>query len=327
MGWTNLQSNFVYIDPTQGLVLVYNGTPGSTTLCASIAGAAGTDSFGNKYLEGITTYAWIPSQSWYVATSMFEAPNATNPGLLVQVVGADAPYSAASINGGAWNGGTGNQQATLELYSGQATSTDTAAYVAVNSGDSSGTSGGTVEMVGSNIYCGGTFETDVPPNSYQLIDSGGVSWGPDSFGNPAAYCGTEAQTYEVGHYHEFATVDDVTSEQTVIKSNTLTAGTGYHISGYVIYTSTSASGTPEFGWGGSATAGTSVGWEGDFTATHINSGTLGSAILSAWTSTGTVGLYVYDVIVGITTAGTIGVTALAEGGSMDVTAYMRVERQ
>ena len=42
---------------TQGVVLMYNGTPAVGNLVVSIAPAAGTDSFGNAYLAGLTTYA------------------------------------------------------------------------------------------------------------------------------------------------------------------------------------------------------------------------------------------------------------------------------
>lgn len=42
---------------TQGLILMYNGTPAAGNLIGSIAPTAGTDDFGNAYLAGITTYA------------------------------------------------------------------------------------------------------------------------------------------------------------------------------------------------------------------------------------------------------------------------------
>ncbi len=42
---------------TQGLILMYNGTPAAGNLIASIAPAAGTDAFGNSYFAGITSYA------------------------------------------------------------------------------------------------------------------------------------------------------------------------------------------------------------------------------------------------------------------------------
>ena len=42
---------------TQGLILMYNGTPAAGNLIASIAPSAGTDDFNNAYLAGITTYA------------------------------------------------------------------------------------------------------------------------------------------------------------------------------------------------------------------------------------------------------------------------------
>lgn len=51
-----------------GLALYYNGTPAAGNLIASIAAAGGTDSFGNPYLSGISSYnpaaiRWVSLQS------------------------------------------------------------------------------------------------------------------------------------------------------------------------------------------------------------------------------------------------------------------------
>lgn len=55
-----------------GLALYYNGTPAAGNLIASIAAAGGTDSFGNTYLSGISSYntaalRWVSMQSGQTA--------------------------------------------------------------------------------------------------------------------------------------------------------------------------------------------------------------------------------------------------------------------
>jgi len=51
-----ITANRVIIAGPNGQLLVYNGTPANGNLIASIAGAAGTDQFGNAYKAGITEY-------------------------------------------------------------------------------------------------------------------------------------------------------------------------------------------------------------------------------------------------------------------------------
>lgn len=46
----------VIIEGSKGRLLVYNGTPALGTLIASIAGQAGTDKYGNEYLQGVVSY-------------------------------------------------------------------------------------------------------------------------------------------------------------------------------------------------------------------------------------------------------------------------------
>lgn len=56
MGWTQIGSQFVYISPTNGVILVYSGLPANGNLSISIAAASGVDQFGNSYPAGIGTF-------------------------------------------------------------------------------------------------------------------------------------------------------------------------------------------------------------------------------------------------------------------------------
>lgn len=55
--WTNQVQNRVVVGGANGGVFVYSGTPAAGNLIASMAGAAGTDSFGNIYVAGDASYA------------------------------------------------------------------------------------------------------------------------------------------------------------------------------------------------------------------------------------------------------------------------------
>ena len=56
MGWTQIGSQFVYISPTNGVILVYSGLPPNGNLSISIAAVGGVDQFGNSYPTGIGTF-------------------------------------------------------------------------------------------------------------------------------------------------------------------------------------------------------------------------------------------------------------------------------
>lgn len=56
MGWTQIGSQFVYISPTNGVILVYSGLPANGNLSISIAAVGGVDQFGNSYPTGIGTF-------------------------------------------------------------------------------------------------------------------------------------------------------------------------------------------------------------------------------------------------------------------------------
>jgi|HubBroStandDraft_4_1064222.scaffolds.fasta_scaffold01801_13 hypothetical protein len=71
-------------DGTSGQILVYNGTPAFGNLIVSISGAAGTDSSGNSYDEGVAVYNSSTGQSIVLLSGQVQlnVPSQTNPGLL-----------------------------------------------------------------------------------------------------------------------------------------------------------------------------------------------------------------------------------------------------
>lgn len=92
----------------------YNGAPALGNLIASIASVAGTDSFGNAYQAGITSYGASGAYSQLAAGN-------------VQSVGPHAPFSPAFMAASAAAAGI------MGINSGLATNLDTAAVLLVNS--------------------------------------------------------------------------------------------------------------------------------------------------------------------------------------------------
>ena len=93
---------------------VYNGTPASGNLIASIAQTSGTDGFGNPYVGGITAYSG--ANEWASLT-----------GGTVSLQGASGQYQTGQL-------GTAGSGTTF-LSSGLETNTDTGAEVIAQSAD------------------------------------------------------------------------------------------------------------------------------------------------------------------------------------------------
>ena len=79
MGWTQTGSQFVYISPSNGLILVYSGVPANGNLSVAIAAASGTDQFGNSYPAGL---------------SAFGTTNQASPGLSMPINSPDLALNA-----------------------------------------------------------------------------------------------------------------------------------------------------------------------------------------------------------------------------------------
>jgi len=113
-----------------GLLLVYSPTAGLGNLIASIAGAPGTDTYGNAYVEGITSYEapgvgvaaglasgelilysgpvsgagpWVQQFAASVVSSQVQLNTANNP-LSINSGGAPATAAGTTIDG-LWTGG------------------------------------------------------------------------------------------------------------------------------------------------------------------------------------------------------------------------------
>lgn len=83
MGWENVASPYVVISPVSGLIFVYSGTPGASTLRIVIAAIGGTI-YGVTYPAGITVYS----------------PNtgASGPGISFPILGSTDEVLNAYIN-------------------------------------------------------------------------------------------------------------------------------------------------------------------------------------------------------------------------------------
>jgi len=99
-------------------LFIYSGTPANGNLVASIAPAAGTDSFGNTYLEGIATYsggsfAALDAGNLFLGLVADGYPTAG----LVGLSGSDAVFASSPTSAGHPNA------ATWELVDGDVTTT------------------------------------------------------------------------------------------------------------------------------------------------------------------------------------------------------------
>jgi hypothetical protein len=151
---------------TQGLVLIYSGTPASGTLRFSIAAASGTDSFSNAYVAGIAAYKTgavetisIDGSTGLLITDTINTTIQMDPtdvdGLFLAIKDTSNWANALRLNVGglvsAYNGGT-----TGNLPS----------YIALEPGDDDGSPRATITMgENSNQYpvdviVGGTLIVD-----------------------------------------------------------------------------------------------------------------------------------------------------------------------
>lgn len=142
--WTNQLENLIILAAEEtgfSGFFVYDPAPGTGNLIASIAAAAGTDPYGNAYLEGVATY--LP--------------------------GPDGSYS--QMVDGALNFSTGAQviappdePGAVAMYSGLASDTDTPGNIAIFSREASGT--GLSQL---NLTTVDTILCDLPvPGGYPL---------------------------------------------------------------------------------------------------------------------------------------------------------------
>jgi hypothetical protein len=205
MGWqtqvaVQLQAGNTIINPDG--MFTYSGTPAAGNLIFSSAPAAGTDSFGNVYVEGAAAYITTGGSTFALQLgnqgangAAFFIHNQTTPPT------ADPGYSAnlASPSGTA-----------AEIVSGQSTAGSTQAVIIVSDSTLSGTAGGEVDIsagltttsgnmaIAGTLTVGGTDQTSTVglPNGGIQGTSGGASAGTAHTHGPGGYSVTNGQ-----HHH------------------------------------------------------------------------------------------------------------------------------
>jgi hypothetical protein len=96
-------ANLVIVSGTDEGVFVYNGTPASGNLVASVTGMSGTDSEGNAYLAGVASYTEISAGFWQATVvwdglfSIYTATSAAGPWSLQNSIGWDATLGAIEV--------------------------------------------------------------------------------------------------------------------------------------------------------------------------------------------------------------------------------------
>jgi hypothetical protein len=122
---------------------VYNGTPATGNLIASLAPAAGADDgHSNTFKQGVTAYVTFSGER--VAVNLNTTLTAVGVGMQIGAV-VSPPFEPAGIFGMA----DGIGQAHATLISGQVTGADASAFVETVSGTESGVPGGLVKISGT----------------------------------------------------------------------------------------------------------------------------------------------------------------------------------
>lgn len=135
-------------------LFVYSGTPGSGNLIASIAPASGTDSFGNSYQAGMTTYS---GSSTYA--SLDDASLLLSTG---------SPYSPGAVDA--------NAAGSILLISGEVNSGDTEASVTVESADANGGTSN-ISLVAGTVSATGAISASGAISGNTLSSTGNITAG------------------------------------------------------------------------------------------------------------------------------------------------------
>jgi hypothetical protein len=296
----------IVADGTNGNFLAYSGTPALGNLIGSISPSAGTDSFGNTYLEGVASYSITD-----------DVINIINEYLNL------GPLSDATLRGYLAYGGAG----ISTLNSPQVTDLDNRIGVGLYS-VAAGKSGNSIGQIVIGVPAG---SLDAPtPDTTATVEIQGTLAIVDNSADNITSCDTagvptvspsgDSNTYKYGrktYVNTTITVSSVTPGPALAITGLGTTD-NYRISGKAVYHRGTAAGNPAFGWttAGGAVVSNANGYEGFLSngAYHTNDGSLGSA--SGPTFSGAEESYVFDVDVTLSTGGTIQVTA-AEGVSGD----------
>ncbi len=117
----------------------YSGTPALGNLIASIAPAAGTDSFGNAYEQGIAAYVTTGGKTYALQLGAQQVAGVTAPAFWIADLtspGHEPPAYTATQSGA---GGSG-----CEIYSGKSLVASTPAFIAVEDSTESGIANGLI---------------------------------------------------------------------------------------------------------------------------------------------------------------------------------------
>jgi hypothetical protein len=279
----------------------YNGTPALGNLKISIvSNGGGVDSFGNVYLDNMTTYNVANANGGY-------AQLASNPstGIPFVVLFPPGPVTHMSappqVNAGSINPGAANEQTQANINSGFETAQGAASAAVVQVASRS--NDGTVASV-ANLIADVSETTLVDGNIYRL--------GQKKY---------TASNIPVAS----------TTPVTLLTVGPLAAGGVYHIHGFATYLGNQAAGAPIFSWGASGglvLGATQDGWQ-DFEGggvapiIHNNLGALGAVTGPVFAAATTNWLYRFDIEVNVTTTGSLVINA-AENTAGDSFAVGRV---
>lgn len=295
MVWNTSAFQLLIISATGGFtgLFVYAPVPGAGNLIDSIAPAAGTDPYGNTYVQGIASYA--------------AGNSAVNSQLTAGTLRFNEPaiFSAASIGS--------NASAALILGSGQVLNTDNSAIIALGPG-----AVGTVATVAILNSALELEEQNTP------AADGSVTAGPKLFGNFSGSLQVvedsrsgDGQLYSTEHIRLVGTGGPQTVNSTAdapVTGLTRSVGKGsYHFHAKIEWTQGGTASNQKFGFTGPAASSASETLQSINTSSQQvpdgrhNSGLATVAIGSAIYAAGSVVITEIDGLATFTAAGTLSV--------------------
>lgn len=198
-----------FIMNSSGL-FIYSGTPALGNLLISLAPAAGTDSFGNAYEQGIASYVTTGGNTYALQLGAQNVEGVVAPAFWIANLtsaGFEPPAYTATQSGAAGSG--------CEIYSGKSVSTSTPAVVAVQDSTESGVGNGEIDLIAglvttlsalqvggaltaASLSSGGASSTSTNglPNGGITGTSGGASAGTAHTHGPGSFSVSNGQ-----HHH------------------------------------------------------------------------------------------------------------------------------
>ena len=242
-------TNFVL--NTNGLFF-YTGTPALGNLSISIAPAAGTDSHGNVYVAGLTTYLTIAGSTYAVSASL---PSGSGlPGFSV-TTSTHPAFAPAGFFAESESNFPGPAQAFAAMISGQATNTDVPATVQASSQTQSGVTNGLILLESGLVQAtAGPVEVDGTVALPLMQFAGGAQFGVNANGTPKILSGTDGNAYNAGDFVsrvQAANLINTITNQTVVQA-AVAAGIAYQIEAVITYTENQAAGAAIFDYSGGA---------------------------------------------------------------------------